>query len=127
MTNKQIAAFLRECAGRCPNTDDAFGGRTTIEVPGTRLRITCKYDRTSIEAVAVKYEKTRTQRFLSTHNNVPGVSINRPGKPSMRAFMQFWESGDWDNALEYLRLYDRNQWPRQAVELMTVEGGRSRP
>lgn len=113
MNNREIAALLRKTAHELPF--DTPGTRRTWQIPGLELKITCECTRAALLSVAKKFEKGRRPPRM---NQINRASTNRPGKPSMRTFLHFWKDGEYDNAREYLRLYDRDQWPREAVDII---------
>lgn len=109
---KVIAAHLRTLAQTLP--EEAFGDRCEI-VFGT-FRIRCDHSRRAVTRVARKYDKgTYNMRRRS-------FTMPQAGRPIKRIFcstdtvLGFIADGELDNLREYLALFDRKDWPIEAVK-----------
>lgn len=126
MNNRQIAAYLREQAHKIPSpSEDATAW---YQIPGTGLVISCKNTPEAVLAVAAKYERANlnnaAQRYGAEMMDCDcfGTKSRRWVSPSARStaarfsmeiLRSFVEDDEWDNARNYLELFDRDTWPRE--------------
>lgn len=115
MNNQQIAKAIKQdyVDGRYTRLAD---GRVEFYV-ARAFTVRCQDSLDAVFALAKRFE-----RGLADGGKTQPWPV-RPGRPAPRVcsittFLEFWESGEYSNALQYLQLFPREKWPTRAVEIL---------
>jgi hypothetical protein len=113
MDNKQIAKAIRDlyAAGRY---SILTGDKVEFYIDGLTVR--CKDGIDNVRNLADRFETGvpfggRTQAW-------PPGRRGTARKCSIVAFNDFWDAGERDNAMEYLRLFPREKWPAKVEAIL---------
>lgn len=96
---KRIAAYLREQAHELYKTGPGGLGRVRIQIPGTRLTVSCPNRQDALLAMAARFEKGYKRNRVSYGDRSP-----RGHAFSITAFESFMRDGEYENAKNYVRL-----------------------
>ncbi|MGL4566354.1 MAG: hypothetical protein ACRCVD_13760 [Halioglobus sp.] len=100
MNNQEIAKYLRACATFMPVNDT--GGKAVYWIPGTNLKLTCKYSRGAVLNMAHRFEKGLRNGGCTGPLKVSPGNRRIPQSFSKMAVTAFLEDGEIENAEQYV-------------------------